>query len=145
VATDALVDWDDRSAGTTIKAKRMVHIVGEFFDWPLSSAIMLQHLIVSWISESVQARGNTVARRGNDLFVQGRKLNVSIVTAGAGSCLLHVGVNVDPTGAPVPAIGLSELSISEAEFIESFRARCASEFTNYTRALSKALPKSALS
>lgn len=56
---------------------------------------------------------HTITRSGDDLFVEGRKLSVSIATKSLTSVLIHVGLNIDPSGAPVDAIGLDFLKISD--------------------------------
>ena len=48
------------------------------------------------------------------LFCDGKKLSVSIATKSVNSILIHTGINIDSTGAPVKASGLtSELGITD--------------------------------
>jgi hypothetical protein len=135
VETEHLVDWEDRLAHDRIEAREMVHFLGEFFGASLREGVLRQRLFMATLGQSLNerlraaGRPERLLRSGDDLFVPGaggdRKLSVSIVTASPVSQLLHVGINVDPAGAPVPAIGLAELGIEPrawaAEVLEAFR------------------------
>jgi hypothetical protein len=46
-------------------------------------------------------------------------MTVSIAAPSRGTCLIHLGINVDPAGAPVPAIGLDELGVPPREILET--------------------------
>ncbi len=117
VDTEHLVDWEDRIASDRIEAKKMVHFIGEFFGMPLEAGVFMQRLFIATLRDLVSACYNGKCERlGDDLFVSDRKLSVSIVTASPVSILMHTGINIDPAGAPVPAIGLSELSIEPPAF-----------------------------
>ncbi len=110
VKTEHLVDWEDRMQGDFIQAKLMLHFLGEFFGISLPQGVLLQRLIMATLAESLNTKlKQRVTRSGDDLFVLDRKLSVSIVTASPVSQLLHIGLNLDPLGAPVPAVGLLEL------------------------------------
>jgi hypothetical protein len=113
VLTQDLVDHEDRLENESIEAKEMVHFLGEFFGMSLSEGVLRQRL---WIARIAESLGAQVRCLGNDLMVGERKLSVSIVTASPVSILLHFGINIDPTGAPVAAIGLRELKVDADEF-----------------------------
>src|SRR5262249_29513423 len=140
VATEDLVDWEDRLASDRIEARSMVHFIGEFFGHAsLREGVLAQRLFIAILRDEIAARiesrGLKCLRDGDDLFVpvatdraghtrdrcddssNGRKLSVSIVTASPVSQLLHIGINIDPSGAPVAAIGLGELGIVPEEWI----------------------------
>ncbi|MEK7689655.1 MAG: DUF366 family protein, partial [Bdellovibrionota bacterium] len=138
VATDHLVDWEDRIKGDRIEAKWMLHIQGEFFGPRLREAVLLQRLLVASVAESLNDR--RISRRGNDLFALDRKLSVSIVTASPVSCLLHLGINIDPEGAPVPAVGLTELGLMPETWLPALLDRVASEFQQMDWACAKVRP-----
>ncbi len=115
VQTEHLVDHEDRLENESIRAGEMVHFIGEFFGMSLSEGVLRQRL---WIARIAEFLGAEVHCRGNDLMVGERKLSVSIVTASPVSILLHFGINVDPSGAPVAAIGLQELGVNPDAFAE---------------------------
>ena len=85
-----------------------------------------------------------LTRSGDDLFVHAaggaRKLSVSIVTASPVSLLLHTGINVDPSGAPVPAIGLAELGVEPKAWAEAVLSRFSEEWKEMEWACVKVRP-----
>ncbi|HUP58131.1 MAG TPA: DUF366 family protein [Bdellovibrionota bacterium] len=143
VATEHLVDWEDRLASDRIEARSMVHFIGEFFGAQLREGVVLQRLLMAIMGETLNERkpSELVLRRGDDLFFKERKLTVSIVTASPVSLLLHTGVNIDPTGAPVPAVGLPELGVTDARaWSESVLKRFAEEHESMEWACAKVRP-----
>jgi hypothetical protein len=144
VETGELVDLEDRREGERIEAREMLHFLGEWFENDLSLAVARQLLFIAGFAELLNARlrpGFRVWRKGNDLYVNDGekvlgKLSVSIVTASPISTLFHFGVNIDPAGAPVSAVGLAELGVDadllardalvlwEREWAGMAKARC---------------------
>ncbi len=123
VRTEHLVDWEDRLAGDFIRSKLMVHFLGEFFGISLSEGVLYQRLFMAIAGQEIaRVSQQQITRSGDDLFWfdQGseRKLSVSIVTASPVSRLMHAGINLDATGAPVKAAGLFDLGIGSAQDIE---------------------------
>lgn len=149
VKTDQLVDWEDRLAQDFIRAGKMVHFIGEFFGLSLSEGVLRQRLFMAslgqLVSESAAEQGWRVRREGDDLMVHRgsepeRKLSVSIVTASPVSQLLHVGINIDPSGAPVPAIGLAELGVDPRRFASEALSRFEAEWSSMVWACAKVRP-----
>lgn len=143
VQTSHLVDWEDRLAGDRIESKRMVHFMGEFFGLPIRAGVLAQRLLMALMAECLADRlpaGERVRRSGDDLFVKDRKLSVSIVTASPVSVLLHAGINVDPEGAPVPAVGLAELGVSVEPWIDEVLSRFQEEWQGIEWACAKVRP-----
>ncbi len=147
VETEHLVDWEDRLAHDRIEAASMVHFLGEFFGETLAQGVLRQRLFMATLGQSIQERlkgssanADFVTRQGDDLFVRGRKLSVSIVTASPVSLLMHAGINVDPLGAPVPAIGLDELGIEPKEWAADVLLRFAREWDSIEWACAKVRP-----
>jgi hypothetical protein len=116
VKTAELVDWIDRRGQETIVARSMVHFLGEFFGPSLREIVLFQRL---WITRVAALIGGDVEVKGNDLFGP-KKLSVSIATASPVSCLIHLGVNIDSTGAPVPASGLLDRGWTPTQIQEHF-------------------------
>jgi uncharacterized protein len=142
VKTANLVDWEDRLANDSIKAKEMVHFLGEFFGITLREGVWIQRLIVSDFTTELNALGVKATRSGDDIFIDGKKLSVSIVTASPVSVLLHLGINVDAKGAPVKAIGLQDI-LSEKQIdklVERVLKNFQSEFKSVERATVKVRP-----
>lgn len=155
VQTEHLVDWEDRLANDRIEARWMVHFIGEFFGMGLKEGVFAQRLLMSLMGEVVNehllqsGRPASITRSGDDLFHrsaaaatvdQERKLSVSIVTASPVSLLLHAGINIDPEGAPVPAIGLHELGVLPDRWIPEVLERFAKEWEGIHWACAKVRP-----
>jgi hypothetical protein len=142
VKTEHLVDWEDRLASDHIAARSMIHFLGEFFGATLREGVLRQRLLMATLQEEVarRASGRRVRRDGDDVFVDDRKLSVSIVTASPVSQLLHVGINIDPAGAPVAAIGLAELGIEPRAFAKAALEAFAEEWNGIEWACAKVRP-----
>lgn len=125
VANEDLVDLDDARSGEFIRAASMAHVIVEHPRCDLETAVARQRLLVCVLCEILTDRGFHVRRSGDDVFFDSRKLTVSIAAPGPGSALIHLGINVDPEGAPVPAAGLGEMNIDPdgllGELLERYR------------------------
>lgn len=139
VGSDRLVDLEDAEAGSSIVSARMVHFIGEHFQCPLREANLRLRLLVSIAAGALSemAPRSMVVRRGDDLFAGDRKLSVAIATATPVSAVFHFGVNDDPQGAPVKAIGLAELGVDARSFALALLDRYAAECESIERALRK--------
>ncbi len=158
VKTDHMVDWEDRLANDHIAARKMVHFIGEFFGMGLREGVFMQRLFMASLGESLNSMAGRlgkswrVKRDGDDLFVftpeaspSGdleilRKLSVSIVTASPVSVLLHAGINIDPTGAPVAAVGLDEMGVLPEEWVPHALSRFSEEWESIQWACAKVRP-----
>jgi hypothetical protein len=119
VPTENLVDLEDRRAGERITARRMLHLIGVWFGRTLAETVLRQRLYVFLTAERLRLRGVDVLVEGDDIYTPGRrlqKLSVSIATVSPLAGLVHLGLNDDPAGAPVPAVGLAELGVGAADF-----------------------------
>ena len=138
VPLEHMVDVEDIRRGVPIKAARMLHFLAEHFDTDLARTVLRQRLLVCRAAEILnQASAQHVRRNGDDLFVGERKLSVSIATASPVSTLIHLGLNIDPSGAPVPAIGLDELGVPVAEVAEQIMAAYVEEMQSCRTAHNK--------
>jgi hypothetical protein len=140
VQTEHLVDWEDRLAHDRIEARSMIHFIGEFFGMSLNEGVLTQRFLMALMSEVLNELGAKVTRSGDDLFCSGRKLSVSIVTASPVSILLHTGINIDPEGAPVPAIGLGEMGVSAEALVSRVKERFSEEWSDMKWACTKVRP-----
>lgn len=138
VKTDHMVDWEDRIAKDFIKSKEMIHFLGEFFGFDLRETVILQRYLVSMVCQELMSHG--CVQKGDDLYIQDRKLSVSIVTASPVSQLLHLGINIDPSGAPVPAIGLKEIGVDALGLTQKVIERFSTEFESLEWACAKVRP-----
>lgn len=137
VELEHLVDSDDVAQNAPIYSESMLHCIHEYFDINLLATVFLQRLFISLVTDLLREHGAPVARRGDDIYANDRKLSVSIATASRVSTLIHCGFNLSSHNTPVPTISLPELGIHDAkafsdelfhryhrEFVGCFHARC---------------------
>ena len=111
-----MVDIEDVINNEPIYSKSMLSFISEQFNVGLVEGVFRQRLLICTIKEALEKRGFKIIRDGDDLFYEGKKLTVSIATKSMTSILIHTGINIDSTGAPVKAAGLSsELGISDVK------------------------------
>ncbi|MBN1885342.1 MAG: DUF366 family protein [Candidatus Krumholzibacteriota bacterium] len=139
VSGEQLVDLEDREAGDRIVAKRMLHFIGEHFGAPLREVDWRLLLFAQILRDRIEelAPGVRLRRDGDDLFLGERKLTVAIATATPTSCVFHLGVNVDPAGAPVSAVGLAELGVDPPALARLVLGRYAAECERVEAAMRK--------
>ncbi len=118
-----MVDIEDVITNSPIYSKKMVSFIIEHFGISLSECVLRQRFLICIIIEELRKLLKDkyqITRNGDDIFVningQDKKLSVSIATKSITSGLIHIGLNIDASGAPVPACGLStDLGITEIE------------------------------
>lgn len=111
-----MVDIEDVINNEPIYSKSMLSFITEQFNVNLVEGVFRQRLLICVIKEALERRGIKVRRNGDDLFVNDKKLTVSIATKSLTSILIHTGVNIDSTGAPVAACGLeNDLRITDID------------------------------
>ncbi len=139
VTGSRLVDLEDAEQHSSIIAEEMLHFIGEHFECTLREANYRLRLFVSILGEFVRelAPGLVPTRDGDDIFIAERKLTVAIATVSPVSTVFHCGVNIDPQGAPVPAIGLSEIGIDPDQFAAAVLERYRDECLSIDRAIRK--------
>lgn len=109
-----MVDIEDVINNEPIYSKYMLSFITEQFNTELVEGVFRQRLLVTCIKEALEKRGFFVRRNGDDLFVNDKKLSVSIATKSMTSVLIHTGLNILSDGAPIPVSGLgSDLGIED--------------------------------
>ena len=139
VQSTALVDQEDVLNKDFIRSVDMVHFIVEKFNLDLEEGIFRQRLYIAIIKETIEQLKPElkIIRDGDDLFSNNKKLSVSIATLSPVSTVIHIGINIDPTGAPVKAIGLNELKINKDIFIKRVLAAIEHEERSITLVRSK--------
>jgi len=145
VAPEHMIDLEDLEAGDTIVAREMLHFIAEHRDGDLARTALRQRLLITCAREALEEGWlvSGFARDGDDLFVTRpgprRKLTVSVATRSKakGTGLIHLGVNIDPEGAPVPAVGLAELRVDPGRFAEDVMTRYVRETASAEHAVGK--------
>jgi uncharacterized protein len=141
VPRENLVDLEDAEAGAFIYSPFMAHVLLEHRDLALTEAIWRQRLLVHLAARWIEGRSGThVEVRGNDLYVRGGKLSVSVATNSPRGCLVHLGVNVETAGAPVAAVGLRDLRIPADEFLDAIARLYTDELISVAHAAGKVRP-----
>lgn len=111
-----MVDIEDVVNNEPIYSKNMLSFITEQFNVNLVEGVFRQRLLICIIKEALEKRGFVVSRNGDDLFVSGKKLTVSIATKSLTSILIHTGINIDSEGAPIAACGLTnDLGITDID------------------------------
>ncbi len=118
-----MVDIEDVISNSPIYSKKMVSFIIEQFGISLSECVLRQRFLICIIIEELRKIVGdkfTITRSGDDIFVtingKEKKLSVSIATKSTTSGLIHIGLNINPEGAPVDACGLTtDLGITEVE------------------------------
>ena len=136
VPNENLVDLDDARAGEFIRAATMAHVIAEHV-CALEVAVLRQRLLVALLGEALAESGKLARRDGDDLYYEGRKLTVSIAAPSRSSCVIHLGINIDPAGAPVPAVGLTELGLEPRALLGDLLARYGRELETTAHAQTK--------
>ena len=137
VPTENLVDLDDAREGEYIRSALMAHVIVEHPACTLELAVLRQRILVALLGELLAERGKRARRDGDDLYYDGRKLTVSIAAPSPTASLIHLGINVDPAGAPVPAVGLTEMGIEPRALLEDLLTRYANELASASHAATK--------
>lgn len=95
-------DLEDLLDNKAIKGGDMLHFIVERFDSPASIrlAYYMQRMLIVCARDVLEQYDITSVRNGDDLFVDGGKLTVSIATAGISSEKIHMGINISCRGTP---------------------------------------------
>jgi uncharacterized protein len=142
VSLEHMVDLEDVAKKAPIASARMLHFVGEWFRDSLEVGVLLQHLFVNEIYETLLERGvKTLSRRGNDIYFDGRKLSVSIATRSPVSVLMHAAVNLTSEGTPIPTSNLAEMGIEPLEFARTILGRFSDDYALWQTARVKVIPR----
>lgn len=134
-----MVDIEDVINNEPIYSKYMLSFITEQFNVELVEGVFRQRLLVTCIKEALERRGFFVRRNGDDLFVNDKKLSVSIATKSMTSVLIHTGLNILSDGAPIPVSGLgSDLGIEDIkEFAQEIMQKYSYEIEDIILASTK--------
>lgn len=119
-----MVDLEDVLARSPIYGSDMLHFIVEHFDRDLEKMVLRQRLLIAIIKEVLEKDGHRLTRAGDDLYIDERKLSISIATSTPVSVMAHAALNIDSRGTPVPAIGLGDLGYPEGDIPALAREIC---------------------
>jgi hypothetical protein len=115
ITPDNLKDFAD--VGLEIKSDNMVNFICEFFDQQppnMRIAYLRQRLLVMIFKEILAEYGVQTLREGDDIFVDGGKLSISIASVSLSSAKIHFALNIEDRGTPddVETIGLYDIRVN---------------------------------
>lgn len=115
ITPDNLKDFAD--VGLEIKSNNMVNFICEFFDQQPTNmriAYLRQRLLVMIFREILTEKGIKTTREGDDIFVDERKLSISIASVSLSSAKIHFALNLEDKGTPgdVDTIGLYDIKVN---------------------------------
>ena len=118
ITPDNLKDFAD--VGLEIKSNNMVNFICEFFDQQppnMRIAYLRQRLLVMIFREILTEYGVETTREGDDIFVGGAKLSISIASVSLSSAKIHFALNLEDRGTPddVETIGLYDIKINNQQ------------------------------
>lgn len=138
VKIESMVDMADRRDGLFISGDNMLHFIYESFGADLDRAVHLQKLLVLLAFELLKEElGERVSRNGDDIFLDGGKMTVSIATVSMVSCLIHFGMNISNEGTPLKTGAFEDCSIDSHEFAKTLLTRLTNELSSMSLATSK--------
>lgn len=138
VPAEHMVDLEDAEAGDSIYSPCMAHCLVEHRDLDLQAGVLAQRMLMRLMADWLARRtGKVIDVRGDDLFVDGRKLSVSVATTSPRGVLIHAGVNVTTEGTPLPTSGLAELRLRTREFLLAVGRSYCDEIDSVRHAMGK--------
>jgi hypothetical protein len=83
-------------------------------------AYLRQRLLVMIFREILTEYGVKTTREGDDIFVDGRKLSISIASVSLSSAKIHFALNLEDKGTPsdVKTIGLYDIKINNKQVFD---------------------------
>lgn len=120
ITPDNLKDFAD--VGLEIKSNEMINVICEFFDTQpanIRMAYMRQRLLVLIFCEELKKLNVNYSREGDDVYVNGAKLTISIASVSISSMKIHFAFNIQDKGTPdvLETIGIFEVKNTEGKTI----------------------------
>lgn len=140
VGTEHMVDAEDLVVNAKIKSDKMLHFIVEIFGQNLMTAVSLQRLLVSIAQNLLLEKGHQLKRCGDDLYLDQKKLSVSIASCSTVSAMIHLGLNIDNEGTPVATCALNDFGVEPAQFSNELMKRFSVEYISIIEATQKVRP-----
>ncbi|WP_373997607.1 DUF366 family protein [Bdellovibrio bacteriovorus] len=147
ISFDHMVDGEDLLEQAEIKGDEMLHFIIEVFDRDLFSGVALQRLFASIARDYLQAAssalaGKSLVRDGDDIYLDDRKLSISIATKSPVSVMVHFAMNITNDGTPVKTLSLQDLKLDPRKVSEDLMAKFKKEYDSIVVATQKVRPVS---
>ncbi|MGZ3692499.1 MAG: DUF366 family protein [Pseudobdellovibrio sp.] len=140
VTLEHMVDAEDFVVNAEIKSDNMLHFIVEIFNKDMIAIVALQRLLVAIAQNILLQKGVAVIREGDDLYVDKKKLSVSIASGSAVSTMIHLGLNIENKGTPVPTCALNDFGLDAREFSLQLMKDFSLEFNSIVEATQKVKP-----
>jgi uncharacterized protein len=140
VSLEHMVDAEDFVVNALIKGDKMLHFIVEMFGQNLMTAVALQRLLVSQAHVILAQKNVALIRDGDDLYLNNKKLSVSIASSSVVSSMIHLGINIENTGTPVPTCALSDFGVDAKSFSEELMLKFSKEYISIQEATQKVKP-----
>lgn len=146
ISFEHMVDGEDLLEKAVIQGDEMLHFIIEIFERDLFSGVALQRLFASICRDYLQGQAKSVLgdknllRDGDDIYLEDRKLSISIATKSPVSVMVHFAMNVTNKGTPVKTLSLEDLKLDPRKAAEDLMSRFQKEFNSITIATQKVRP-----
>lgn len=141
VSFQHMVDGEDLLQRAEIRGSDMIHFIFEIFDEKLITGVFIQRLFASLVQDKVFEKTKTkLTRNGDDLYLNDKKLSISIATHSPQSILIHFAMNVSNEGTPVKTCSLNDLGLDAQEFAKELLVDFSQEYKNIQEATWKVKP-----
>ena len=136
-----MVDIEDVINDEPIYSKKMLSFIEENFNSTLTETVYKQRLLVTIAKELIEKTSPSVKiiRSGDDLYINNKKLSVSIATKSITSTLIHFGLNISAENAPVNAADL--VNDAKIKDIEKFALDLLEKYSIETEDINLAISK----
>ncbi|MEQ1665651.1 MAG: DUF366 family protein [Bdellovibrionales bacterium] len=138
-----MIDGEDAVQKSEIRGGKMLHFIVEKFDVNLFSGVLMQRLLASQSIELIKklsvdrALTFKLTRSGDDIFLDDKKLSISVATKSPTSTMLHFALNITNENTPVKTLSLSDLRVKPELFAKELMAQFASEIESVVVATQK--------
>jgi len=134
-----MVDGEDFLAGSEIRGALMLHFIIEEFGKSLELAVTRQRLLAAVVKEEISkfCPQKKFTREGDDIFVDGGKLSISIATVSPVSSLVHFAMNINNDNTPVKTSCLNDLNVEPRRFSDELSTKFIDEIKTIGQACRK--------
>lgn len=146
IPSENIVDAQDHRDQSEIRGKRMLHFIIETFHINIIGLVCLQRLVASMAKDLIATNAQkasspiSIRREGDDLFVDSRKLSISVASVSSISGLIHFALNVTNEGTPVPTCSLNDLGLEPKSFASDLLRMIAVEYSSIVSASQTVFP-----
>jgi len=134
-----MVDGEDVLAKSPICGSKMLHFIIEEFSQSLELAVTRQRLFASIARDEIEKLNSEkkLTRDGDDLFLNDKKISISIATVSPVSAVIHFAMNISNAGTPVKTLSLEDLGLNTQTVADVIGARFIDEIRTIKEACCK--------